>query len=86
MSTGLRCSAHDESIAHWYGLGGFWINIGLPQYIAQDQKPEDGCEIQNCACGVSGVMMHLKLVKTAEAKDHNVEEDEDGIPHGAKIL
>ena len=56
----------DESMSRWYGLGGFWINVGLPQYVAMDRKPEDGCEIQNAADGSSGVMMRLKLVKTAE--------------------
>jgi hypothetical protein len=76
----------DESISRWYGLGGFWINIGLPQYIAIDRKPENGCEIQNSACGDSGVMLRLKLVKTQEAEDCNIMEDEDGIPHGAKVL
>ena len=32
----------DESISRWYGLGGVWINIGLPIYIAIDRKPENG--------------------------------------------
>ena len=36
----------DESIARWYGLGGNWINIGLPMYVDIDRKPESGCEIQ----------------------------------------
>jgi len=27
----------DESIGRWYGLGGHWINIGLPNYAAMDQ-------------------------------------------------
>ena len=76
----------DESTSRWYGLGGYWINLGLPQYVAIDQKPENGCEIQNSACGDSGIMLHLKLVKTAEAEDHNVQEDENSIPHGAKVL
>jgi hypothetical protein len=30
-------------------------------------------------------MLRLKLVKTAEAEDHIVQEDKDSIPHGAKI-
>jgi hypothetical protein len=76
----------DESISRWYGLCGYWINMGLPQYVAIDRKPENGCEIQNSACGDSGVMLRLKLVKTAEAEDQNVQEDGDSIPHGAKIL
>ena len=57
----------DESISRWYGLGGHWINIGLPMYVAMDRKPEDGLEIQNACCAYSGVMFQIKLVKTAEA-------------------
>jgi Transposase IS4 len=56
----------DESITRWYGQGGHWINLRLPMYIAIDRKPENGCKIQNAACGESGVMIRLKLVKTAE--------------------
>ena len=26
----------DESISCWYGLGGYWINLGLPQYVTID--------------------------------------------------
>ena len=57
----------DESISRWYGLGGHWINTGLPMYVAMDRKPEDGLEIQNACCGHSGIMYQIKLVKTAEA-------------------
>jgi hypothetical protein len=37
-----------------------------------DRKPEDGCKIQNSANGRSGIMMQLKLVKSArhEASVH----------------
>ena len=59
----------DESISRWYGLGGGWINIGLPMYIAIDHKPENGCKIQNSACGKSGVMLHILIVKSAEDSD-----------------
>jgi Transposase IS4 len=57
----------DESISRWYGLGGHWINIGLPMYVAIDRKPEDGLEIQDSCCAKSGILLQLKLVKTAEA-------------------
>ena len=36
----------DESISRWYGIGGQWINEGLPIYVAMDRKPENGCEIK----------------------------------------
>ena len=53
----------NESMSRWYGLGGNWINMGLPQYVAIDHKPENSCEIQNVACARSGVIIWLKLVK-----------------------
>jgi len=56
----------DESIFRWYGLGGSWINTGLPMYVAIQRKPEDGCEVQNAACGLCGIMMQLRIVKSAQ--------------------
>ena len=55
----------DESIIRWYGLGGTWINCGLPMYVAIDRKPEDGMEIQNACCANVGIMMQMKIVKSA---------------------
>ena len=70
----------DESISRWYGLGGHWINMGLPMYVAFDRKPEDGCEIQNACCGKSGIMMQLRLVRTAagEVNVERVAQEQDG--------
>ena len=62
----LLCA--DESISRWYGLGGTWINIGLPMYVAMDRKPEHGCEIQNCCDAMSGIMLRLKIVKSQAAE------------------
>ena len=56
----------DESIIRWYRGGGYWINEGLPCYMAIDRKPENGCEIQNSVCGESGVMLRPKLVKNIQ--------------------
>ena len=47
----------DESMYRWYGIGGNWINASLSQYIAIDRNSENGCDIQNSADGVSGIMM-----------------------------
>ena len=33
-------------------------------YVALDRKPENGCEIQNCCDGHSGIMIKLRLVKS----------------------
>jgi hypothetical protein len=76
----------DESMSRWYGQGGDWINHGLPMYVAIDRKPENGCEIQNAACGESGVMLQLKLVKTAREESTIIEaEDDAGLNHGTVI-
>ena len=64
----------DESISRWYGKGGHWINHGLPMYIAMERKPDNGCEIQNSACDMSGIMLRLKLVKTADENRAAAEE------------
>jgi hypothetical protein len=76
----------DESMSRWYGQGGYWINHGLPQYIAIDRKPEFGCEIQNSACGRSGIMMRLKLVKTMEEQHAHAAPGDEGLLHGTAVL
>jgi hypothetical protein len=76
----------DESMSRWYGQGGYWINHGLPQYIAIDRKPEFGCEIQNSCCGRSGIMMRLKLVKTMEEQLTHAQPGDDGLLHGTAVL
>ena len=73
----LLCA--DESISRWYGLGGNWINMGLPHYVAMDRKPEHGCEIQNCCDGISGIMLRLKLVKSQAAEDAINEQQREAI-------
>jgi hypothetical protein len=74
----------DESISRWYGLGGSLIDVGLPTYVAMERKLENGCKIQNCCDGRSGIMLQLCVMKSAadEADDDSV----DGINHGTKIL
>jgi hypothetical protein len=32
----------DESISRWYGLGGHWIDIGLPNYVANNRNQRMG--------------------------------------------
>ena len=54
---------------------------------AIDRK--DGCEIQNAACGSSGVMIQLKLVKSPEAavpEESGTAPASDGLTHGGKVL
>ena len=47
----------DKSVSRWYGQGGDWVNFGLPHYVDMDRKPENGCEIQDSCCRVSGIIM-----------------------------
>jgi Transposase IS4 len=63
------------------------LNKGLPRYVLIDWIPENGCEIQNAACGCSGVMIQLKLVKVVEgeANEWNAPAS-DGLPHGGTVL
>jgi hypothetical protein len=72
----------DESISRWYGQGGHWIDIGLPHYVAIDRKPENGCEIQNAACGRSGIMLNVALVKAARS----TESHSTSVGHGTAVL
>ena len=76
---GLICA--DESISQWYGQGGHWINLGLPMYVVMDRKPENGAEIQNSACEWSGIMMRLRIVKSAKNEEEH-QDNRDNLPHG----
>ena len=76
----------DESISRWYGLGVGWINSGLPMYIDIDRKPENGCEIQNSACGKSGLMMRILIIKSADDLDLHTLDNDEGIAHSTSIL
>ncbi|KAI2491366.1 Transposase IS4 [Fragilaria crotonensis] len=60
-----------------------------PQYVAIDRKPENGCEIQNAACGRSGVMLRLKLVKGVNlpgSEDEVLGDNEESLLHGTNVL
>ena len=77
----------DESISWWYGQGSGWINAGLPHYVAIDMKPENYCEIQDSCCGVSGIMMRLKIVKEEEDYSSTYTEEEGAVMlHDVKVL
>jgi Transposase IS4 len=73
-------------MSKWYGAGGNWINIGLPMYAVIDRKPENGCEIQNSACGRSGVMLRLKLVTTTEDESAHAQVASSGLLYGTNVL
>ena len=77
----------NKSVVRWYHLGGLWINMGLPQYVAIDRKPDNRCKIQNAACKQSRVMLELKLVKTVDkiANKQNNSNKADHL-HGTQVL
>jgi hypothetical protein len=71
----------------WYGMGGHWINKGLLHYVTIDHKPENGCEIQNAACGKTGIMMELHVVKGSAEECLVLENDDhDDLGHGCKVM
>ena len=55
----------DETVIRWYGKDGAFVDAGLPMYLALECKPDNGGEIQNLADVASGIMLHLKVVKSA---------------------
>lgn len=76
----------DESISRWYGQGGHWISRGLPMYVAIDRKPENGCEIQDAACGRSGLTLQLRIVTSAADQHANMTAEELAGSHGTAVL
>jgi Transposase IS4 len=77
----------DESIARWYGQGGHWIDLGLPDYVYIDRKPENGFEVPNAAYGRSGIMLNIRFVTTAEDEARwTAEIGDTELGHGTAIL
>jgi len=72
----------DESISCWHDLGGHWINLGLPMYVAIDRKPENGCEIQDSCDGRARIMLRLKLVMHEEDETKYLENLASGLEQG----
>ena len=64
----LMCD--DESISRWYGQSGHWINLGFPMYVEMYRKPEKGAEIQNSACERSGIIIRLRILKSAKNEEN----------------
>jgi Transposase IS4 len=74
----------DKSMIQWYGIGGHWINAGLPNYVAIDRKPENGCE--NACCRQTGIMMVLHLVKGPVEEELELDDEAHKSLHGCKIM
>ena len=47
-------------------IDGEWLEVGHTNYRPIDREPENGCEIKTSACGESGILMRLIVVKSTE--------------------
>ena len=56
----------DESMFRWYRIGCPWIDVGLPHYVNIDRKPENGCQVPNIPCGITGIILKVEVVSTTE--------------------
>ena len=63
-------------------IGSIWF---FPMCVAMDRNPDNGEEIQNAACGQSGIMMQLRIVKSV-MNEADQEDDEYNLPQGTKVL
>jgi hypothetical protein len=59
----------DKSMIRWYGVGGSFVDTGIPHYAAIKRKPDNGTEIQNLADVASGIMLRLKVIKSAAEEE-----------------
>ena len=59
----------DETVIQWYGKGSALFDAGLPMYLALEHKPDNRGEIQNIANISSRIMLHLKVVKSANEEN-----------------
>jgi hypothetical protein len=80
-----------KSMIPWYGHGGNHINIGLPHYIVKDCKPDNNGKIQNLADVSSGIMIFLKVMKSADKekaikKDLELDSEEAAYGKGTRVL
>ncbi len=56
----------DKTVIRWYGIGGAFVDAGLPMYLALERKLNNGGKIQNLSNMASGIMLHLKVLKLAK--------------------
>jgi len=55
-------------------------------YVAIDREPENGYEIQDAACGRSGLTLQLRIVTTADDQQSNLTAEELAGSHGTAVL
>jgi hypothetical protein len=81
----------DETITRWYGVGGVFVDAGLPMYLVLERKLDNGSKIQNLADIASRIMLRLKVVKStneekaiATATATGTDNDDDAANEGGK--
>ena len=73
-----------ESISQWYRHGGHWIDLGFPVCVAIYRKPDNGSEIQNATCRRSGIIICLRIFKSARNEEEQ-KDDEENLIHSIKV-
>ena len=54
-------------------------------YVEIYRKPENGEKIQNSVFWRSGIMMRLRILKSAKNEEEQ-QDDRKNLPHGTKVL
>lgn len=70
-------------MSRWLGLGGYWIDVGLPHFTALDRKPENSLKIKTVRCVRNGVMLNIDLNLGSNSPQQN---SDTGNAHGMAAL
>ena len=54
-------------------------------YAEMNRKTKNGAKIQNSSYRQSGIMMRIRIVKSAK-NEEDQKDDRDNLPHGTKVL
>ena len=52
-----NCTPGELPALRWYGVGGEWINKGIPYYVAMERKPDNCIEVQDVADVIRGIIL-----------------------------
>ena len=52
-----NCTLGELPALRWYGVGGEWINKGIPYYVAMERKPDNCIEVQDVADVIRGIIL-----------------------------
>lgn len=77
----------EKYIPSWYGIGGEWIKNDFPMYVDINRKPESNYDIHYDYDRNFGIVMWLRLVKTAVNEEANSNQEyEYVLIHGTNPL